>query len=87
MNKTTQTGNRIVLVGLVLLMLGSMLFTIVKAYLAGGPDAPTPAILLLAIAVLGGGMVFALFYLKALLKKYPVQKPTQEEPNQEAPQN
>lgn len=87
MNKTTQTGNRIVLAGLVLLMLCSMLFTIVKAYLAGGPDAPTLAILLLAIAVLGGGIVFALFYLRALLKKYPVQKPGQEENPQKAPEN
>lgn len=76
MNKTTQTGNRIVLVGLVLLLLASMLWTIIRAYFAGGPDAPTFPILLLGIAVLGGGIAFAVGYLLHLLKRYP-RKPAE----------
>lgn len=71
MNKTTQIGNRIVLSGATLLILASMLFTIVKAYLIGGTEAPSLGILLLAIVVLGGGMVFAGIYALSLLKKYP----------------
>lgn len=83
MDKTTQTGNRIILCGIATVMLASMLRTIVKAYLAGGPDAPTTTLLIVAIAVLGGGMVFAVYYIVALLKKYPFQKPVQEDPIQE----
>lgn len=78
MDKNTQTGNRIVLCGIATVMLASMLWTIVKAYLAGGPEAPTLAILLLAIAVLGGGMVFAVLYAISLFKKYSAPKPRQE---------
>lgn len=78
MDKNTQTGNRIVLCGISTVMLASMLWNIVKAYLAGGTDAPTLAILLLAIAVLGGGMVFAVLYAVSLLKKYSAPKPRQE---------
>ena len=70
MNRSTQIGNRIVLAGMVLLLLASMLWTIVRAYLAGGPDAPTLKILLLGIAVLGGGILFAVRYLISLLKQY-----------------
>lgn len=79
MDKTTQTGNRIVLCGISAVMLASMLWTIVKAYLAGGPEAPTLTILLLAIAVLGGGIAFAVVYGLSLLKKYPAQRSRQEE--------
>lgn len=84
MDKTTQTGNRIVLCGITAVMLASLLWTIVKAYLAGGPEAPTMAILLLAIAVLGGGMVFALVYALSLLKKYPAKRPEREDPTEES---
>lgn len=70
MNRSTQIGNRIVLAGMVLLLLASMLWTIVRAYLAGGPDAPTLKILLLGIAVLGGGILFSVRYLISLLKQY-----------------
>lgn len=70
MNRSTQIGNRIVLAGMVLLLLASMLWTIIRAYLAGGPDAPTLKILLLGIAVLGGGILFAVRYLISLLKQY-----------------
>ena len=70
MNRSTQNGNRIVLAGMVLLLLASMLWTIVRAYLAGGPDAPTLKILLLGIAVLGGGILFSVRYLISLLKQY-----------------
>lgn len=80
MDNTTQTGNRIILCGIALVSLVSMLWTIVKAYLAGGPEAPTTAILLLAIAVLGGGIVFALLYSLSLLKKYPFPKSGQNSP-------
>ena len=55
---------------MVLLLLASMLWTIVRAYLAGGPDAPTLKILLLGIAVLGGGILFSVRYLISLLKQY-----------------
>lgn len=70
-DRPTQAGNRIVLAGTVLLLLAYMLWTIVRAYLAGGPDAPTVKILLLGIAVLGGGILFAASYLISLLKQYP----------------
>lgn len=79
MDKNTQTGNRIVLCGITTVMLASMLWTIVKAYLAGGSEAPTLAILLLAIAVLGGGMAFAVLYAISLLKRYSAKGPQQEE--------
>lgn len=85
MDKTTQTGNRIVLCGITAVMLASMLWTIVKAYLAGGSEAPTLAILLLAIAVLGGGMVFALVYAFSLLKKYPAKRSERENSTEESP--
>ena len=55
---------------MVLLLLASMLWTIVRAYLAGGPDAPTLKILLLGIAVFGGGILFSVRYLISLLKQY-----------------
>ena len=70
-DSSTQAGNRIVLAGTVLLLLAYMLWTIVRAYLACGPDAPTVKILLLGIAVLGGGILFAVSYLVSLLKQYP----------------
>lgn len=69
-DRPNQAGNRIVLAGTVLLLLAYMLWTIVRAYLAGGPDAPTVKILLLGIAVLGGGILFAASYLISLLKQY-----------------
>ena len=69
-DRPTQAGNRIVLAGTVLLLLAYMLWTIVRAYLAGGPDAPTVKILLLGIAVLGGGILFSASYLIFLLKQY-----------------
>ena len=47
--------------GLAVFVLGYMLWEIVSAYIAGGSDAPTVGILIAAILVLGGGMVFALY--------------------------
>ena len=55
-----QNRNRsLVICGLVFLLLASMLWDTVGAYLAGGADAPTLPILLVSILVLGGGMVFS----------------------------
>lgn len=78
-NKSTQLGNRIVLVSTATLLLAYMLLTIVRAYLAGGSDAPDVKTLLLGIVVLGGGAVFTVVYLVLLLKQY-YRKP--EEPQQ-----
>ena len=47
-----------------------MLAKIVQAYIVGGTDAPSVKVLLLGIAVLGGGIVFVVRYLVLLLKEY-----------------
>lgn len=86
MNRSTQIGNRIVLAGMVLLLLASMLWTIVRAYFAGGPDAPTLKILLLGIAVLGGGILFSVRYLISLLKQYPRKSDDAQEQQEDAKQ-
>ena len=40
-------------------VLASMLWDIVSAYLAGGEDAPGVMVLVIAIVILGGGTVFS----------------------------
>ncbi len=81
-NKSTQVGNRIILNGTALLLLAYMLAKIVQAYIVGGADAPSVKVLLLGVAVLGGGIVFVVRYLVLLLKEY-YRKPedTQEAQN------
>ena len=81
-NKSTQVGNRIVLVGTALLLLVYILAKIVHAYIVGGTDAPSVKVLLLGIAVLGGGTVFAVRYLVLLLKEY-YRKPEDTQKSQE----
>ena len=69
-NKSTQVGNRIILNGTALLLLAYMLAKIVQAYIVGGAGAPSVKVLLLGVAVLGGGIVFVVRYLVLLLKEY-----------------
>lgn len=52
--------NRTILFPVIAVMvLSSMLWDIVSAYVAGGDDAPSTPILVVAIVVLGGGTVFS----------------------------
>ena len=83
-NKSTQAGNRIVLVGTALLLLAYMLAKIVQAYIVGGTDAPSVKVLLLGIAVLGGGIVFVVRYLVLLLKEYYRKPEDAQEPQKDA---
>ena len=83
-NKSTQVGNRIVLVGTALLLLAYMLAKIVQAYIVGGADAPSVKVLLLGIAVLGGGIVFVVRYLVLLLKEYYRRPEDAQEPQKDA---
>ena len=83
-NKSTQAGNRIVLVGTALLLLAYMLGKIVQAYIVGGTDAPSVKVLLLGIAVLGGGSVFVVRYLVLLLKEYYRKPEDAQEPQKDA---
>lgn len=83
-NKSTQVGNRIVLVGTALLLLAYMLAKIVQAYVVGGADAPSVKVLLLGIAVLGGGIVFVVRYLVLLLKEYYRKPEDAQEPQEGA---
>ncbi len=83
-NKSTQVGNRIVLVGTALLLLAYMLAKIVQAYIVGGADAPSVKVLLLGIAVLGGGIVFVVRYLVLLLKEYYRKPEDAQEPQKDA---
>lgn len=83
-NKSTQVGNRIVLVGTALLLLAYMLAKIVQAYIVGGADAPSVKVLLLGIAVLGGGIVFVVRYLVLLLKEYYRKPEDTQEPQEDA---
>lgn len=87
MKNKNQIGNRISLVGLAVILLSSMLLEIIKAYRAGGTDAPGTTILLLGIAVLGGGIVFCVIYLCRLLKDYSqTSGKSQDSPPEDAPQ-
>ena len=54
-----RANNTLLLSGLVFLLLASMLWKIVSAYLKGGSNAPSTAVLIAGILVLGGGMVFS----------------------------
>ena len=79
-NKSTQVGNRIILNATALLLLAYMLAKVVQSYIVGGADAPSVAVLLLGIVVLGGGIVFVVRYLVLLLKEsYRKPEDTQEE--------
>ena len=64
MNKntpSTSNSGRIISVScLTVVVLLSMLWEIVSAYLAGGSDAPSIGILIAAIVILGGGTLFAI---------------------------
>lgn len=61
-NQPSSGATRIVSIsGLTIFVLGSMLWEIVSAYLRGGADAPSVGILIAALLVLGGGIVFAVW--------------------------
>ena len=57
--RSSATTRIISVSGLAIFVLGSMLWEIVSAYIRGGSDAPTVGILIAAVLVLGGGLVFA----------------------------
>ncbi len=60
MNKKDPRANNLIFVsGMAFLLLASMLWKIVSAYLKGGSDAPSTAVLIAGILVLGGGMIFS----------------------------
>lgn len=58
---TANTTHMVSISGLAVFVLGSMLWNTVSAYIHGGSDAPTLGILIAALLVLGGGIVFALW--------------------------
>lgn len=61
-NQPSANAARMVSVsGLAVFVLGSMLWEIISAYIQGGSNAPTLGILIAAIVILGGGIVFALW--------------------------
>lgn len=63
-------GRTLAVSGLTLFVLGAMLWEIVSTYLAGGNDAPTVGVLVAALIVLGGGMVFAAFLIFRQIKQF-----------------
>ena len=63
---------------LAVFLLAAMLWDIVSAYIAGGEDAPSLTVLIVAIVVLGGGTVFA------LLQSYRTWKALNAEKEKEA---
>lgn len=69
-------NGRIGLYTLTTFFLGSMLFDIVKAYVAGGEGAPDIWVLLASVAVMGGGMIFGIVN---VWKMYQQQKAYNEE--------
>ena len=65
-NQPSANAARMVSVsGLAVFVLGYMLWEIVSAYFRGGSEAPTLGILIAAIVILGGGIVFALWIIFA----------------------
>lgn len=70
-NQPSSNAARMVSVsGLAVFVLGYMLWEIVSAYIQGGQDAPTLGILIAAIVILGGGIVFALWIMFAKGKAF-----------------
>ena len=59
------------------------LYDIVRAYFAGGEDAPTPFLLLLAVVVLGGGGAYIAYTAYKEWKRDPNEQATEEEPEEE----
>lgn len=61
-NQPSSSAGRIISIsGLSVFVLGSMLWKIVSAYIQGGSDAPSIGVLIAAILILGGGILFALW--------------------------
>lgn len=72
-------GFRLMAVALVLYWL----YDIVRSYLAGGPDAPSTTLLILAIILMGGGSVFLAVISLILWNRQRKQAQLPEEPEPE----